>query len=173
MPRFPPDKETQAAAAIRAELYRLDIGANDLGITQGACGGDLLFAEALLEHGTRLHLMMPFAQQRFLRESVAYSKDESQTPDRWRERYITVVNHSAVTVAVLPSTFNVKSDTQAYVACNQWMLDTALQQGADALHFICLWNGQGGDAAGGTQHMRDLVLQRAGHVHWIDTRTLW
>ena len=47
-PRFPPDKEPIAANAIGAALAGLDVGARDLCICGGACGGDLLFAEAAL-----------------------------------------------------------------------------------------------------------------------------
>src|SRR5687768_16044830 len=46
-PRFPPSAEPQAAAAIAAAVERLNLGPGDLGINEGACGGDLLFCEAL------------------------------------------------------------------------------------------------------------------------------
>ena len=48
VPRFPPAKEAVAARAIAQVLDGQGACANDLGITEGACGGDLLFAEALL-----------------------------------------------------------------------------------------------------------------------------
>jgi len=38
--------------------------------------------------------------------------------------------------------------------------------------FVCLWNGEGGDGPGGTQHMIARVRERGGSVHWIDIRTL-
>jgi hypothetical protein len=41
------------------------------------------------------------------------------------------------------------------------------------VHFICLWNGEGGDGPGGTRHMRDEVMKRNGSVHWLDTTKLW
>ena len=43
-PRFPPEKEPIAATAIAQTLNELSAGPEDLGITQGACGGDLLFS---------------------------------------------------------------------------------------------------------------------------------
>ena len=43
----------------------------------------------------------------------------------------------------------------------------------DKVRFICLWNGGGGDAPGGTQHMYDEVNNRTGQVTWIDTRKIF
>ena len=53
-PRFPADKEPIAARAIAAALADLDIGPQDLSICGGACGGDLLFAEAALARSASL-----------------------------------------------------------------------------------------------------------------------
>ena len=45
-PRFPPDKEPLAAAAIDKLLDELGAGTTDVAISSGACGGDLLFADS-------------------------------------------------------------------------------------------------------------------------------
>src|SRR5262245_50825766 len=73
-PRFPPDREPIAASAIAAALDEFGAIAESLGITEGACGGDLLFAEAMLARGARLELRLPFDEVPFLRESVAFEK---------------------------------------------------------------------------------------------------
>src|SRR5580693_8963494 len=65
-PRFPPDKEPIAAAAIAAALADFGIGTDDLGICGGACGADLLFAEAALARGARLEIYIPFEEATFL-----------------------------------------------------------------------------------------------------------
>ena len=65
-PRFPPGKESLAAAAIGALLEQLDAGAEDVGISSAACGGDLLFAEACLQRGLRVEIYLPFAEEEFL-----------------------------------------------------------------------------------------------------------
>jgi hypothetical protein len=44
-PRFPPDKESVAAAAIANTLAEIGTERGDLAICGGECGGDLLFAE--------------------------------------------------------------------------------------------------------------------------------
>jgi hypothetical protein len=53
-PRFPPEKEPVAANATAAALDDFGAGDRDLGVTEYACGGDLLFAEGLLERGGAL-----------------------------------------------------------------------------------------------------------------------
>src|SRR4026207_462188 len=64
-PRFPPAKNPMAAAAIANTLA--DIGAErwDLAICGGACGGDLLFAEACLARDMALELYIPFDEPTF------------------------------------------------------------------------------------------------------------
>jgi hypothetical protein len=59
-----------------------------------------------------------------------------------------------------------------YERCNLWMLERALSFGADKVRFICVWNGEGGDGPGGTEHMRKAVQKSGGAQYWIDTRTL-
>ena len=71
---FPPDKAPIAANAIQAALAGLDIGASDLCICGGACGGDLLFAEAVLARSATLELHIPF------------DEDVSQEISRFRRR---------------------------------------------------------------------------------------
>ena len=55
-PRFPPDKESIAAEAIAQILAEVGAGRTDLAICGGACGGDLLFAETVLERQLALEL---------------------------------------------------------------------------------------------------------------------
>ena len=60
-PRFPSDKVPLAEAAIAKALNGLGVGPDDLALTQGASGGDLIFAEACLARGVRLQLMQPLS----------------------------------------------------------------------------------------------------------------
>jgi hypothetical protein len=72
-PRFPPDKAPIAARAIASALDDLALGASDLAICGGACGGDLLFAEAALTRGARLEIFLPFEEATFLEKSVDFA----------------------------------------------------------------------------------------------------
>lgn len=171
-PRFPPEREPIAAGAIAAALDELGAGSADLGITEGACGGDLLFAEALLERGAALELRLPFDERTFLRESVDFDKPPSSMPGRWHERFVQV--KARAKALVMPEVLGPTPDGQSpYERCNRWMLDDALAMGVEKLTFICLWDGGGGDGPGGTRHMVEAVRSQGGEVRWLDTRKLW
>jgi hypothetical protein len=165
-PRFPPDKEPIAARAIAEALAELGVGPADLAICGGACGGDLLFAEAALGRGVRLELYIPFDEPTFLEKSVDFADRD------WHARYIAAKAPAVLHVA--PSDLGpIREGEDAYERNNRWMLDSALRFGADKVDFICLWNGEGGDGPGGTRHMMDAVRNRGGRTRWLDTTKLW
>ena len=80
--RFPNDPElvAEVAAALRSTLDRLNA---QVGFCSLACGGDILFAEAMLQRGAELNVVLPFAadEENFLRTSV----DFGQKADHWRQ----------------------------------------------------------------------------------------
>jgi hypothetical protein len=170
-PRFPPEAEPAAAREIDAKLIELKVRAGDIGVTEGACGGDLLFAEAMLARGASVQLRMPFQEQKFRKHSVAYSKKKPPA-DRWVHRFIAVRNHPRVSVQAMPPTW-LPRHPDAYERCNLWMLRDALVVGAARVRFILLWNGEGGDGRGGTGHMMRCVQAAGGKTYWIDTRKLF
>ena len=165
-PRFPADKEPLAAAAIADTLNRLAAGADDLAICSGACGGDILFAEAALERRTRLELYSPFEEPTFLARSVDFADRD------WRARYVAL--RSRASLHVMPAERDPTPEGEGpYRSCNLWMLESASRFGAGKVDFLCLWNGQQGDGPGGTRHLMEMVGRRAGRTHWLDTRELW
>ena len=165
-PRFPPDKEPIAATAIAKTLAELDLGDGDLAICGGACGGDLLFAEAALARGARLELYIPFEEPTFLEKSVDFADKD------WRARFLAAKSRGALHVA--PRELGPPRESEdPYERNNEWMLNSASRFGSDKVDFICLWNGDGGDGPGGTKHMMEEVRQRGGRTHWLDTTKLW
>ena len=90
VPRFPPECEALVAAEIGARLDALGAGPADLAMTQGACGADLLFAEAMLKRGAALQLDLPLDEEKFISRSVDFKKPVSHVPDRWHERFLAV-----------------------------------------------------------------------------------
>lgn len=167
-PRFPAEKEAVATWAIMEKLEELGAGSEDLALCGGACGGDLLFAEACLTRGVPLAMRIPFEEAEFLEASVNFAGDN------WRERFLAAKNNANTTLLVMPDELGpLPKGINAFARNNLWRLYTALSWDAENLHFICLWNRKGGDGLGGTQHMYDTVTKHAGHVHILDPATLW
>ncbi len=165
-PRFPPDKEPIAAGAIAAALAEFDVGPADLCICGGACGGDLLFAEAALGCSARLELYIPFDERAFLEKSVDFAGGD------WRARFFAAKARAALHVQPL-ELGRLPPDEDPYERNNRWMLDAASRFGPDKVDLVCLWNGEGGDGPGGTRHMMEEVRMRGGRALWLDTRKLW
>ena len=167
-PRFPADKEGIAAAAIAAKLDELKAGPADLAFCGGACGGDMLFAEACLQRGVRLDVRLPFDEPTFLQKSVAFAGDN------WVDRYYKMKSDDKTRVYVMLDELGpLPKNANPYARNNLWQLYTALAWGPDKARFICLWNRKGGDGAGGTQHMVETVQKYSGRVYVLDTKKLW
>lgn len=165
-PRFPADKEPLARDAIAAVLAELAASPDDLAICGGACGGDLLFAEAALARGVTLEMYLPFDEATFMAESVDFAGAD------WRSRFEAA--RSACALHVMPLERGpLPPGANPYELNNLWMLEAASRFGAEKVHFICLWDGRGGDGPGGTQHLMQEVSRRHGHTHWLDTTRLW
>jgi hypothetical protein len=165
-PRFPPALEGAVDHAVRAEIDRLDAGPADIAVSSGACGGDILFAEAVADRGVQTRIYLPFDEPTFIEKSVSFADD------RWTDRYFAVTARSQRFCA--PDVLGpLPKGDDPYERVNLWMLDEARRLGRGNVSFICVWDGQGGDGPGGTKHMIDTVrAQRGGHVVWIDIRNL-
>ncbi len=166
IPRFPSDKAPLAEAAIRRVLTEINADRNDLALTQGAAGGDLIFAGICQGRGVIVQFMQPFSEPDFIRQSVAVPADG------WTQHYLSIKRKLTLPVVQIPDELLI-NHANPYEACNRWLLDTALRYGSEKVCFICLWNGESGDRAGGTAHMAAQVKDNAGQVIWIDTKKLW
>ena len=133
---------------------------------RGACGGDLLFAEAALARSALLEIYIPFEEPTFLEKSVDFANSD------WRARFFAAKARASMHVA--PEELGpLPEGENAYERENRWMLDEAMRFGADKVELVCLWNGEGGDGPGGAQHMMEEVRQRGGRTIWLDTTKLW
>jgi hypothetical protein len=162
-PRFPPALEPSVGAAIQQAIDRLRPRRGDVAVCSAACGGDILFAEAVLDRGVPLRIYLPFDEPTFLKKSVDFADD------RWPERHRAVVARAQLFIAteVLGA---LPDGADPFERTNLWMLEEARRIGGAAVSFICVWNGEGGDGPGGTKHMIDAVRQIGGDVEWIDIR---
>lgn len=168
-PRLPPAKLPQAALALQRALDALGAGSGDLLLTQGAAGGDLLFAEACQARGVRVQLLLPLPEPEFIERSVL----PCDGGESWRARYFALKALLVDPPRVMPDELGpLPKGVSPFERCNRWLLYSALAHGQHKLRFVCLWDGGGGDGPGGTAHMYDEVKRRTGRVSWIDTRQL-
>lgn len=166
-PRFPAAKELIAAQRIAEVLGQLGAGPEDLALTQGACGGDLLFTEVCQQRGVQVQWLQPFDEPDFINKSVICRGET------WHRRYLAAKAKLTTEIRSAPRELGpLPIGSDPYERCNLWLLSTALSYGGNKVHFIGLWDGGGGDGPGGTAHMYQEVTQRLGQVTWIDSRTL-
>jgi len=162
--RFPASMQDLAASAIASKLDELEGGKNDLALCEGACGGDLLFAEAALALGMRLELRLPFSEPKFLADSVAFAGQQ------WVDRYFKVKENEKTTVFIMPDELGATPDNRdAYERANLWQLYTALAWGAERVRFIAFWDGQKSNKRGGTDHMIQAVRESSGRWYVVDS----
>lgn len=172
-PRFPnTNKHIEIAyLAIANVLKKLDAGPKDLALTQGACGGDLLFTEACLELGVRVQWLQPFAESDFIQSSV------TRGGEPWRIRYMNLRTRITFPIRSAPEALGSppsRTDSSfVYERCNRWLIYTALSYGIKKTNFICLWDGKSKDKKGGTKHMIDEVSRRTDNLKILFTNSLW
>lgn len=166
-PRFPSSKEPVAAQRIADALGKLEAGPEDLALTFGGCGGDLLFTETCQQRGVKVQWLQPFDEPTFIQKSVVCRGEE------WRGRYLTAKEKLTTDIRSAPECLGpAPTGTNSYERCNLWLIYTALSYGIRRVQFICLWDGSEGDGRGGTAHMYYEVHRRTGKVTWIDSRNL-
>ena len=169
VPRFPATRVDAAARRIDAALAEIDAGPLDLAFTQGAAGGDLLFAESCLARGVPLRLLLPLDEREFVARSLLPVTDGAA----WQARFAAVVARLGSAPSEAPRVLGALGDGEdPFVRGNLWLLASALAAGAERLCCICLWDGGGGDGPGGTRHLVEAVGDAGGSVIRIDTQSL-
>ena len=168
--RFPNDKKyiDIASNAIGAKLDELGASKDDLALCGGACGGDLLFAEACLERDLYLEIRIPFEEPTFLDKSVNFAGGS------WQNQFYKVKNSPKTKLYVMPHEIGQTPEgVDAYARNNLWMLYTALSYIPEKVSFICLWNGKEGDGPGGTKDMYERISERSGRVFILHTNEIF
>ncbi|MEQ1847215.1 MAG: hypothetical protein ABL983_16725, partial [Nitrospira sp.] len=134
--RFPEKKESVAAQKIAEALDQLGAGPEDLALTQGASGGDLLFLEACKQRGVRLQLLLPLQEPEFIGRSIL----PSANGNKWRDRFYTLKSGLKDTPRIMPDELGpLPKGLDPFERCNLWLLYTALAYGISKVQFICLW----------------------------------
>ena len=148
------EAEQQIATDIRAILDEQDVR-----IAYGplACGADILIAEAILDRGGELHVVLPFAEEDFLKTSVSIGGEE------WLARYDRARNAAAsVTFATQMRCVN---DDQQFAYCSKLVMGLA-QLRASVMHAeifqLAAWDRVPGSGVAGTAADYDLWAQLGG-----------
>jgi class 3 adenylate cyclase len=142
-PRFPPAMAPRIARRIAEELE--SAGATD-GFASAACGGDILFLEAMLARGGRVHVTLPCAVEAFRKDCV----DVIPGGD-WPVRFDRILE-AAHTVEILGQQY-ASNNAMASECCSRVLAGLAERRAAEKDEepwVLALWDGRPGDAAGGT-----------------------
>ena len=157
--RFPASMEPAVRDAIRRQLALLSPA---MGYASPACGGDILFLEALLDASAEAHVVLPYGRERFRADSVDLGS--AVAPEYWKgwnERFDRVLDEA--TEVVTASEQPLGTGAASFEYGFRW-LDGAAAVKADELETelvaLALWDGLPGDGPGGTaasiEHWRRL-----------------
>jgi hypothetical protein len=139
-------------------LAGLGASEDDLALTQGAAGDEILFAEACVRLGVRIQLLQPFPEVEFIQRSILpFAQGE-----RWQARYLALKSHlknpprnMADALGNFP-----EEEINPNERCNRWLLYTALACGIDKVHFICIDDRGDADELGYKVQMYQQVNKR-------------
>jgi len=134
--------EMAVAEQVKAILDEADVL---VGYGQLACGADIVIAEALLARGGELHVVLPFAEEDFIKSSVAVGGEE------WVDRYEKARDAaSSVTFATQMQWVN---DDQQFSYCAKLVMGLAQLRAsvmqADTFQ-LAVWDGEPTAAIAGT-----------------------
>ncbi len=88
VPRFPASIEPMVKASIRSTIKSQKVA---IGYCSLACGGDILFAEAMEEEGGEVNISLPFNKSDFIKVSVAFAGES------WVNRFEALIAKHQVT----------------------------------------------------------------------------
>ncbi len=184
-PRFPAREEPVAASAIHdvieKEIQRIFFAPDTqhspeiLGITGGACGGDILFHEACEAHGIVSHMYLTFPKKMSIDISVRFAGQswidrfnnlyEKRTPE---QRPVLAENEEQ------PAWLREKGENYSiWIRNNLWMLNNALVYGGKNVTLFALWDRKKGDGEGGTEDMVKKAESAGAKSIILDTNKLF
>jgi hypothetical protein len=170
-PRFPSQAEPIARAAITEQLSKELREGPITGVAGGANGGDILFLEACHRLNAPYHILLALPDDEFIAASV-------RAPDGdWEQRFRVLARHGTEhylsSSKSLPAWLEQKSGYDFWQRNNFWLVAFALSLRPRHFTLIALWNGEGGDGAGGTANMVRVARKHGASFVHLDTRKLF
>lgn len=134
--RFPADLEQEVQRQIDVALDRNNADWNDHAFVAGAaCGGEIIFIEACLNRGMKVHVHMPCTDAEFISEAVSYGGE------KWIKRFYAIRNNPRVNLYYQQEHVGfAKEDVDPYERNARWTLFASLVLGIDKLRHIILWD---------------------------------
>jgi class 3 adenylate cyclase len=157
--RFAADEEAAIRARIEANFDAEKVG---FGYGSLAAGADILFAEALLERGASLHVVLPFNEEEFIEQSVRPSGGG------WIDRY-KACRAKATTVRFATSDAYL-GDERLFGYCSELAMGLALLLGRHLcapVEQIAVWDGAPGVGEAGTGADAERWRRATGHEQTI------
>jgi hypothetical protein len=149
-PRFPAAAEKPVRVAMERILAERDIGQNDLAITGGARGADIIGAELCLARGAVVWLMLPLPEPEFLERSVRLPASDWVARFHALTRLCTVRYQQDELGPAVPG-------QNLFSRNNRWCLDQGLEAlGAERLFGLVVWDERPASRGGGAA---DFVVQ--------------
>ncbi len=143
-PRFPRTLEADVRRRIDERLEALDAR---VGFASAACGADLIFIEAMFARGADIHIVLPSAEDDFIRTSVRPGGEH------WVARYRNALRMAASVTHATEE--NLLQDDSLFAFANSVMVglaDLRAQSLATQPRLLAVWDGQPG-GRGGTADM--------------------
>ncbi len=156
-PRFPASLAHAIAQRIASELETA--GATD-GFASAACGGDILFLEAILARGGRAHITLPCALEAFRKDCV----DIIPGAD-WAARFDHILE-AAHSLEILGEQY-ASDNAMASECCSRVLAGLAercAREKGEEPQVLALWDGRPGDAFGGTDSMVQFCIRHGFNV---------
>lgn len=176
IPRFPASCEEAARLRIRqsinSTLKTEETDRPRIGITGGACGGDILFLEECLRAGITPHMYLVYPRDMFVASSVSFAGQSWVR--RFNKLYYLLSEKNLVftqdSSTYIP--FGTDQSQSIWQRNNHWMLENAFAHKADTTTIIALWNREGANKPGGTADMIGQANQRGASSIILDTNML-
>lgn len=163
-PRFPPLLESAVYESLLAWLRERG---GLIGISSAACGGDLLFLEAIKALGGETHVVLPYPEDEFVADSVAVA-----AAGDWTARFQAVLASSRVVYA---SSSRPLHGGVAYEYANHLVHGLGRVRANELeteLVALAVWDGSAGDGAGGTATAVRHWLDHAVPVHRVEVEAV-
>lgn len=152
--RFPAHLEPAVRKAIRDRLKKMDAG---FGYASAGCGSDILILEAMNELGGETHIVLPYAKEQFIKDSVDIA------PGNWTERFERVLERA--NSVIVASNERLEEGAMSFEYANlllHGLADIRARQLETKLTPLAVWDAKAGDGPGGTastvEHWRKVGL---------------